>query len=58
MEKQKQADKKEELLSTYSAKLAEAAKNALPYIGNIRAMKSLHKALSDYFVAAQKLAKC
>lgn len=51
-------DKNEKAFEVSAMKLAEASKNALPYIGNIRAMKQLYKALNDYMKIAKKLKKC
>lgn len=51
-------DKNDKAFEIAATKLAEASKNALPYIGNIRVMKQLYKALNDYMILAKKLKKC
>lgn len=42
-------------LSKYSLKLCKEVQIALPHISNVRAMKRLAAALSDYIKAYQKL---
>lgn len=42
-------------LSKYSLKLCKEVQIALPHISNVRAMKRLANALSDYIKAYQKL---
>lgn len=42
-------------LSKYSLKLCKEVQMALPHISNVRAMKRLANALSEYLKAYQKL---
>lgn len=52
-EKKKEVDEKK--LSMYGIELCKEIQIALPQISNVRAMKRLAKAMSDYLKAFQKL---